>query len=111
MIGFISCGDDDNNEPDLDKTKKVTIEIEASENAIIDHVAIAYTEGKTETFTSLSVKKWTKEITYKGIAAVAVSGSTTDNQSGILQIRMIENGKVVKESAGEGTILTCNVSY
>lgn len=110
ILGMVSCGDDDDT-PDLDKTKKITIEIEASDNAQIDHVAISYSEGKTDTFTNLSVKKWTKEITYKGIAAVAAGGSTTGNQSGTIQIRMIENGKVVKESSAEGTILTCSVSY
>lgn len=108
-FGFISCGSDDDT-PDIDKTKKVTIEIDCSDNVLINHVVI-HSDGELQTFSSLSVKTWSKEITYKGVAAVAVSASPTDKQPGTLRTRLIQDGKVVKESKAEGDYLSCNVTY
>lgn len=111
IIGLAACGDDDDDKVDMGKTKTVTIEVDGSENLVISHVVIANGEGETESFTSLNVNEWSKQITYKGIGAVAASGTTSDGQPGTMFLRIVENGTVVKESKATGNILTANATY
>lgn len=108
LLGVSCSKSDDSGNGSSEKT--YTIKFTGTENVNIEMIAIAKQDGTTETYTDVNKSSWEKQIKVEGVFSAGAVGLTTDEQSGKLEAQIIENGKVIKTSTSEGTMLNVTVS-
>lgn len=108
LLGVSCSKSDDNNGGDSEKT--YTVKFTGSENANIEMIIVAKADGSNETYSDVNKSSWETQVKSKGGISAGAVGFTTDDKPGKLKAEIIENGKVVKTSTSEGTVLNATVT-
>ncbi|MBB1138419.1 hypothetical protein [Myroides sp. WP-1] len=106
-MGIFSCSSDDSSS----SSEAYEIVAKTSDNAVINNIVVVE-DGATESIADLGKKEWSKSFSGKKVVAVSVTGGTIDNddQSGVLTLEVVKEGKVVKTSKANGNILVATIS-
>lgn len=111
---FSGCKKDDDGVKST--SHKVQYKVEGSSNVSISGVTYTNAAGDYDSKSNLSGQTWTSEtitIDSKVVPAIAIActESTTDNKDGSLTVKIIVDGKTVKENTGTGNILQASTVY
>lgn len=106
-MGLYSCNSDDSSS----SGDGYEIVAKTSDNALINNIVVVE-DGATETITELGKKEWSKSFSGKKVVAVSVTGGTVDaaDKAGVLTLEVVKDGKVVKTSKADGSILVATIS-
>ncbi|MGG5505359.1 MULTISPECIES: hypothetical protein [unclassified Myroides] len=106
-MGIFSCSSDDSSS----SSEAYEVVAKTSDNAVINNIVVVE-DGATESIADLGKKEWSKSFSGKKIVAISVTGGTIDSedQTGVLTLEVVKDGKVVKTSKANGNILVASIS-
>lgn len=110
FVSLSSCSKSDDNGGGNSQDGTFTVKLIGSSNVDIQQIVITKGDGTSETFTEEYGNSWNKEFTVKGGIIAGASAWTTDDKPGTLEGQLIKDGKVLKTSKSEGSVLAVTLS-